>query len=161
MPEYITVGLGELKFSNNPEDVLVAYGLGSCLGIGMFDPKKGFAGLLHAVLPEPPDGRVDQNTKYVNSGIKTLYKEFCDAGANPRNLILRMAGGANMLTAPGFTQSFNIGTRNIDSAYATLSGLNLAISSEEVGGTSGRTVRFYVRDGRMTIRTIGNNEREV
>ena len=82
------------------------------------------------------------------------------AGANRNRLVIRMAGGANMLVAPGFRQSFNIGSRNVDAAYATLASLQLPLFSQEVGGNSGRTVRFYISDGHMTIRTMGNQERE-
>jgi len=39
--------------------------------------------------------------------------------------------------------------------------LKMSLAGKEVGGTSGRTVKFYVKDGRMTIRSIGNQEREV
>jgi chemotaxis protein CheD len=72
-----------------------------------------------------------------------------------------MAGGANMLVAPGFSQNLNIGARNVEAAYAALQALRLKLSGQDVGGNIGRTVRFYVANGRMTIRTIGNQEREV
>jgi chemotaxis protein CheD len=66
-----------------------------------------------------------------------------------------------MLTAPGFSKTFNIGTRNVEAAHEVLQRLRLRLVSEEVGGTIGRTVRFYVCDGRMTIRTVGNQERVI
>jgi len=161
MPEFLTVGLGELKISHTIGDVLVAYGLGSCLGIGMYDPQMHLAGLLHAVLPESPNGKTESSFKYVDSGIMAMLEELAKNGANRNRLIIRMAGGANMLVAPGFSQSFNIGNRNVDAAYETMKRLKLKILSQEVGGTIGRTVRFYTHDGRMTIRTVGNQEREI
>jgi chemotaxis protein CheD len=157
----IAVGLGELQISRSPQDVLVAYGLGSCVGVGMYDPAARVAGLLHAVLPNHPNGGSDQAAKYVDSGILTLMVQILKAGAERHRLVIRMAGGANMLVAPGFSQTFNIGSRNVDAAMATLGTLNLRIASQEVGGNTGRTLRFYVADGRMTIRTIGNQEREI
>ncbi|MFZ5808887.1 MAG: chemotaxis protein CheD [Chloroflexota bacterium] len=161
MQDNLAVGLGEIKLSRNPDDVLVAYGLGSCVGIGMYDPQVRVAALLHAVLPDSPNGAVERSPKYVSSGIEMMLEEMMKHGAQPSRLIIRMAGGANMLAAPGFAQTFNIGTRNVEAAYETLKKFRLKIASQEVGGTSGRTVRFYVRDGRMTIRTVGNQEREV
>jgi chemotaxis protein CheD len=161
MSDIVNVGLGEIKVSRNLEDVLVAYGLGSCLGIGMYDPDQKIAGLLHAVLPNHPNGRIDKNPRFVDSGIEALLTQLSEAGMNTNQLIIRMAGGANMLTAPGFQQSFNIGVRNVEIAYLTLKNLNLKITSQEVGGNIGRTVRFYVNGGRMTIRTVGNQEREI
>ncbi len=161
MQDSLAVGLGEYKISRNVEDVLVAYGLGSCLGIGMYDPQLRLAGLLHAVLPASPNGVVEKSAKYVTSGIEILLGEMVNAGAIPSRIIVRMAGGANMLTAPGFSNSFNIGTRNVEAAHEMFQRFRLRLVSEEVGGTIGRTVRFYVRDGRMTIRTVGNQEREI
>jgi chemotaxis protein CheD len=160
MQNTITVGLGELKISRDPQDVLVAYGLGSCLGIGFYDPRIHLAGLLHALLPNHPNDLNDQNPRYVDTGIRTLLAQMIEAGAERSRIVIRMAGGANMLVAPGFTNSFTIGTRNVETAYATFSQLKLSLASQEVGGTIGRTVRFYIPDGRMTIRTMGNQERE-
>jgi len=161
MKDSIPVGLGEIKISQDPEDILVAYGLGSCVAIGMADPQIPIAGLLHAVLPYNPNGNVSSSPKYVNNGLELLFKELISRNAHPARLIIRVAGGANMLNAPGFTQSFNIGSRNVEATYETLQRLKLKVTSQEVGGTIGRTVRFYVRDGKMTIRTLGNQEREI
>ncbi|MGB9674359.1 MAG: chemotaxis protein CheD, partial [Anaerolineales bacterium] len=146
MNDNLAVSLGEIKISRDPEDVLIAFGLGSCVGIGMADPQLHIAGLLHAVLPYNPNGATSPSPKYVADGIQLLLNEMIKLGAVPNRLIVRMAGGANMLVAPGFTQSFNIGTRNVEAAYETLRKLNLKLTSQEVGGTAGRTVRFYVRD---------------
>jgi chemotaxis protein CheD len=157
----LAVGLGELKVSADPQDVLVAYGLGSCIGIGMFDPLVRVGGLLHAILPTHPDGGMDQAAKYVDSGIRALLDNLVRRGADRNRLFVRMAGGANMLVAPGFSQALNIGSRNTEVALSVLSNLRLRVAGQEVGGNTGRTVRFYVGDGRMTIRTIGNQEREI
>ncbi|MBN1537692.1 MAG: chemotaxis protein CheD [Anaerolineales bacterium] len=161
MEKIITVGLGEYALSQDPQDILVAYGLGSCVGISMYDQRLCLAGLLHALLPIHPVGSNDSYARYVDTGINVLIDEMIKKGADRFRLVVRMAGGANMLTAPGFTGSFNIGTRNVEAAFTTLNDLKMKISGKEVGGTSGRTVKFYVKDGRMTIRSIGNQEREV
>ncbi|HSO27515.1 MAG TPA: chemotaxis protein CheD [Anaerolineales bacterium] len=159
----LSVGLGEIVVSKDPQDILVAYGLGSCLGIGMHDPQTGITGLLHAILPSSTQNgaKIEQPGKYVDSGIKSMLALLQENGAQRSRLIVRVAGGANMLTAPGFAQVMNIGLRNIETALAVFGALQLTIASREVGGHVGRTVRFYVTDGRMTIRTAGNQEREV
>ncbi|RPI21141.1 MAG: chemotaxis protein CheD [Chloroflexota bacterium] len=157
----ISVGLGEEKISRLPTDVLVAYGLGSCLGIGMFDPISRVAGLLHAVLPDPLNGSDPNNAKYVSYGIPILIENLVKNGADPRRLVIRMAGGANMLLSPGLSQTFDIGTRNIASALATFSRLRLKLVSQDVGGNIGRTVRLYPANGRITVRMIGGIEKDI
>ncbi|MEI7848783.1 MAG: chemotaxis protein CheD [Chloroflexota bacterium] len=164
MKDPISVGLGEQVVSRDPEDVLVAYGLGSCLGISMVDPILRLSGLLHAVLPQWSSGMEPMNpasSKYVDSGIERLLASMIKEGAIKSRLIIRMAGGANMLTSPGLKNSFEIGTRNIESARVTFQRLNLILRAEDVGGNTGRTVRFYVAENRLTVRVIGEKEKEL
>jgi chemotaxis protein CheD len=97
----------------------------------------------------------------VDSGLQALVEEMARHGASRSGLVVRMAGGANMLVAPGFSQALNIGARNVEAARAVLAAHNLKLLSQDTGGHTGRTVRFYPADGRMTIRTAGNQEREV
>ena len=157
----LAVGLGEAKVSRDPQEVLVAFGLGSCVGIGMYDPQAGVAGLLHAVLPQRLNDQDANSPKYVDSGVAHLLTLLERAGAKRESLLVRMAGGANMLTAPGFKQVFNIGDRNVAAAHTTLAANALRLRSEDVGGNTGRTVRLYPGNGRMTIRVLGNQERDI
>ena len=158
MRDPISVGLGERVISRDPQDVLVAYGLGSCLGIGMIDSQTKICGLMHAVLPERTNGVDPFNAKFVDSGILGLIDDMVKAGANRNRLMVRMAGGANMLTAPGLSKTFEIGTRNIQAAYVQFEKINFRILNQDVGGNRGRTVRLYVGQARMTVRVIGEKE---
>lgn len=157
------VGLGEQAVSRSPDDVLVAYGLGSCVGVVMIDPVSHISGLLHAVLPKMGDGmNYDANpSRYVEGGVEGLIAAMVKEGANKNRLIIRIIGGANMLITSGLTRPFDIGTRNIEAARTTLSRLKMPIAVEEVGGHTGRTVRVYVADSRVTVRVIGEKEREI
>jgi chemotaxis protein CheD len=161
MGDPITVGLGQYAVSRDPDIVIVAFGLGSCVGVSMYDPQRHIGGLLHAMLPEqtmidgPADGR------YVVSGIPILLDEVIKAGALRSNLILRMAGGAMMLLSPGTPNGFEIGRRNVEAAHATLSKHRLSLTAEETGGNNGRTMRLYIGTGRVTIRAMGAAERDM
>jgi len=161
MNNSISIGLGEVKVSRDPGDVLIAYGLGSCLGIGFFDPIARTAGMLHAVLPEKLNAHDGLNAKYVSSGIDILLEMMAKAGADQRRIIVRFAGGANMLISPGLSQTFDIGTRNIAAALSKFSDLKMKVTSQDIGGNIGRTVRLYVGTGKMTVRMIGGVEREI
>jgi chemotaxis protein CheD len=160
----INVGLGEQAISRNPEDVLVAYGLGSCVGVVMVDPVTHMSGLLHAVLPKAGAGVVPGETnpyKYVESGIENMIACLIKDGANQSRFVVRVVGGANMLMSADLTRSFDIGTRNIEAARSTLSRLKIPVVAAEVGGHTGRTLRVYVANGRVTVRVIGEKEREI
>lgn len=160
MTNTLSVGLGELVISHNPEDILVAYGLGSCVGIGMFSSSKGIAGLLHAVLPENTNSD-KESTKFVDSGIPAMLDKMQKAGADLRSIQIYMAGGANMLINSSLSKSFDIGTRNAAAARALLQKLNLRLINSETGGNTGRTVRLYVATGKYSVRVIGGQEHEL
>ncbi len=161
MGNSISVGLGEQVISHGTDDVLVAYGLGSCIAVGMVDPVHKISGLIHCVLPERLNETDPASPKYVDSGIEGLLDGMMRAGADPRQLVVRMAGGANMLAALTTGSSFDIGTRNIQSAYRVLDRLKLKLRAEQVGGNTGRTVRLYVHDGRMTVRMVSGVEQDL
>jgi len=119
------------------------------------------AGLLHAILPAHPNGSKDLSAKYVDSGVLQMIEQLVKAGAVPKRMIVRMVGGANMLVAPGFSQVLNIGSRNIEAAQSILAAQNFRLANQDVGGHIGRTVRLYVADGRMTVRSVGSQERDI
>jgi chemotaxis protein CheD len=160
MTNSLSVGLGELVISHDPEDVLVAYGLGSCVGIAMYNPVTKTGGLLHAVLPERFDNGSDSPTKFVNTGIPVLLEKIKSNGST-NNILIYMAGGANMLINTQLSKTFDIGTRNVASALQMFDKMKLSLRNSELGGNIGRTVRLYIASGHMTVRVIGGTEKEL
>jgi chemotaxis protein CheD len=161
MSDPISVGLGEQVVSKNPADVLVAYGLGSCVGVGMFDPVRRVSGLIHAVLPQRLNGTDPVSPKYVDSGLEGLLAEMVRAGADRNRLVIKMVGGANMLMTASLSNMFDIGSRNVNMAHEVLQRLGLRLQAERVGGHTGRTVHLYVATGRMTVRMVGGKEEDL
>ena len=56
------------------------------------------------------------------------------------------------LMTPG---SMQMGERNIVAARDVLRRIGIPVMREAVGGGSGRSVRFYVGDGRVEVRSVG------
>lgn len=158
MSQILSVGLGEAVVSNDPRAVLVAYGLGSCLGVAIYDSVSRLAGLLHAVLPINGNGHQDNPYKYVDSGIQALIEAMEAAGGQRRYFIVKLVGGANMLLSSTLSHTFEIGTRNVQAAYRVLETLNLKVTGAEVGGNVGRTVKLFVESGKLVVRQIGGIE---
>ncbi len=161
MQNNIAVGLGEIKISDDPDTVLVAFGLGSCVGIGFYDPVKGIGGMLHAVLPLSTSGRDDSPAKYVDTGIALLMKQLVEKGLVVNRSKLYVIGGANILISNNDSTPFDIGTRNIKSAEEVLEKLKLKPNAKDTGGHNGRTFRLYIGEGRATIRTMGEKEKDI
>lgn len=162
----VAVGLGEYKISQNPAEVLVAYGLGSCVGVGVYDPHLHLGGLLHAILPERLNGAPSLNgapphaSKYVDSGLTTLLEQLRQAGARWERLQVRLVGGAKMIDVFDTYKTMPIGERNVLVAQNLLAARRIKIQAQEVGGNAGRTLRLYIASGRMTVRSMGQPERE-
>lgn len=156
-----TVPIGEIVVSGTLDDVLVAYGVGSCVAICLYDPVVQVGGMLHALLPSAPGG--DRNggkpAKFVDQGAELLVKELQELGAKPRRVLAQYCGGAQVLNTPGFNGALNIGERNVLAAQMTLEAAGLRVQAQDTGGHIGRTVRFYIADGRVTLRSLGRRER--
>lgn len=158
----LPVGMGDLQASRDPSTVLVAYGLGSCIGVCMYDPVVLIGGLAHVMLPSSREVQGWQtSSKFADCAIAQLIEKMTRLGSGPRRLQARIAGGARMLTAPGFGDSFNIGQRNIESVRSTLQLHGIPLLSADTGGTRGRTMAMHIGTGRITVRTIGEREIEL
>ncbi len=155
-----TVSIGEIVVSDVPEDVLIAYGLGSCVAVCLYDPVARVGGMLHALLPSTSAAnRVDGTpAKYVDQGVPLLVDSVLQRGGLLSRLAVWLAGGGQVLSIPGFDQALNIGERNVLAAEAALRALGLRIQARATGGQVGRTVKLYVANGRVTVKTLGQPE---
>lgn len=145
------VGIAELRIARAPE-VLKAYGLGSCLAVTLFDPLPGIGGLVHCLLPHRRAGDADSMAhKYVDAAIHGMVAELTLAGADPRRLQAKIAGGANMFETEYVTVMNSIGMRNARSARETLLACAIPLVAEDVGGNRGRTVEFDLATGRLLV----------
>jgi len=156
-----TVSIGEMVASNDGDDVLVAYGLGSCVAVCLYDETARVGGMLHALLPAAPDGAGAQSmpTKFVQQGVPLLIRSVLGMGARTSRLVVQLFGGAQMLSAPGFKNSLNIGERNVQTAEAVLKAAGLRVRAQATGGQVGRTVRLQVADGQVVVKTRGKEQK--
>lgn len=157
------VGLGELVVCSSPGHVLACYGLGSCIGLALYDPVAHVGAMVHVVLPDSSlsRGREALPGKFADTGVKAALDEVLKAGANRLRLVARAAGGAQMFSLPGGTQKLDIGARNIEAVKAALDGYRIRLAAEDVGGNYGRTLQLFIGTGRLLVSTVGRGEREL
>jgi chemotaxis protein CheD len=156
------VGMGEIKISAQATDVLVAYGLGSCVAVCMYDAVSHTAGLLHAVLPGSASSRAGETsnaTKYVEEGITALLEQMQRHGSLKSNIKTYLCGGAHLLNSPGFKDMPQIGKRNAATAEAFLAAKGMRIYGQDTGGSAGRTVKLYPSNGLILVKTLGQGEK--
>jgi len=158
----ITVGLGEIQASRQPGDVLVAYGLGSCVGIASYDPILRAGALAHVMLPEALNGAGRQvSAKFATEAIPLILEALKKLGCSSPRLIWKMAGGAQVLAVPGMDSRMLIGERNVAMVRSVMQRLGLAIAAEDTGGRYGRTMQLFIDSGKVTVRSVGGIQREL
>lgn len=106
------VGVADMKVSNNLEESIITYSLGSCIGLVIYDPVVKVGGILHYMLPESSIDKAKAAARpymFADSGIPRLFKTAYNLGAVKQRMKIYVAGGAEILDQSGF---FNIGKRN-------------------------------------------------
>jgi chemotaxis protein CheD len=151
----ISVRMGELATSTEAETVLVSIGLGSCIGLALVDAGAGVAGLAHIMLPGPGEGASRPPGTFADSGVAALLDAVLALGASRVRLTAVIVGGAQMFGSAGKIQ---VGTRNEEAVRAALAGVRLPVVAADTGGGSGRTIRVYLDETRVTARVAGGRE---
>ena len=81
MGETIKVGMADLKVAHAP-DSLTTLGLGSCIGLTLYDPVAKVGGLVHFMLPDSTKLKNNTNiAKFGDTGIKELLRVVLAEGA--------------------------------------------------------------------------------
>ncbi|RJP19965.1 MAG: chemotaxis protein CheD [Candidatus Omnitrophota bacterium] len=151
----ITVGISDMKVSNDKSAIIVTYSLGSCVGLTLYDPAVGVGGMIHCLLPlsKANPNRAQQNPQmFVDSGIPVLLAELSKFGAQKNRLIAKVAGAGNFLQA---NDMFKTGERNYTVLRKVLWKNNILIKGEDVGGSIPRTMTLYMKTGTTTIKSRG------
>ena len=151
----IKVGMADLKHTRHP-GVLVTLGLGSCVGIALYDRKTKMIGLAHIMLPWSEQAKNNSNkAKFADTGIQQLFSYMLESGSKKGNIVAKIAGGAQMFSFSQANDMIRVGQRNVEATKEVLQGLGIPIVSEDTGGNYGRTIEFYSDDGRLMVKTIG------
>ena len=135
--------------------VLVTLGLGSCIGIALYDKFSKVGGLVHIMLPENPGSK--KNVKYADTGIPFLIEELNNLGAKKRRLTAKIVGGAGMFKSESGDSVMQIGKRNIIAVKETLKDLDIKIIGSDVGKDYGRSMYFYLDDGRVEVKSFSKD----
>ena len=155
LDEMIKVGMADLKTCKSP-GVLTTLGLGSCVGVALYDPVSKVSGLLHCMLPDSTQFKNNSNVaKYADSGIDELISQIINLGASRSRLVAKIAGGAQMFAMKTNNDTLRVGERNVEAVKKKLSGLNIRLLSEDCGLNYGRTVEFYSETGEYVIKSVG------
>lgn len=155
MGQMIKVGMADLNLCSAP-DAITTLGLGSCVGIVLYDATKKLSGMVHVMLPDSTQIRNNQNrAKFADTGIDALLEEMLKLGANRRCITAKIAGGAQMFAFSTNNDMLRVGERNVEASKRKLAQLGIPILAEDTGATYGRTIEFYPENGNLIIKAVG------
>lgn len=149
------VDIAMMKVTRAPAQ-LYSLGLGSCIGVAIYDPAAKIGGLIHILLPtcQGFENGNHTRTKFADSGITDLVEALVKEGASKTRMKAKMAGGASMFTMNGTSSVHEVGKRNIQSSRDTLKRLGIELVAHDTGGNKGRTIYFDIETGQLTIKTV-------
>lgn len=161
MNNTIQVGIAELKTGKSPEKI-ITIGLGSCVGVTLYDPINKIGGMVHIMLPNSKEIKNNDNVaKFADTGIPKLLQEVIKKGAKKNNIVAKMAGGAQMFNLSTNNNALRIGDRNIIATKKILQELNIPIKANDTGQNYGRTIILDLNTGGLLVRSIGKSEKQI
>jgi chemotaxis protein CheD len=154
----IVVGMADLKVAKAPT-VLTTLGLGSCVGITLYDRSKKIGGMAHCMLPTYKGFEGQNIAKFVDSAVVELINQLVRIGASRNALVAKITGGAHMFGRSQNNDLLKIGERNAAAGLAILKQLSIPVQANDTGGTHGRTIELDMENGALKIRTVGAGEK--
>ena len=156
----IAVPTAQVVVTKNANAILIAYGLGTCIGLAATDGR--VAGLAHILLPDSEGRTADpkEPARFADTGVDALLAALQSAGASMARLVFKMAGGASVLGTTN-AEKFKIGERNAEAVRERLAHHGHSLAVVETGGTVGRTLEVHLGAGKMFIRTAATPAREI
>ncbi|OLN22768.1 chemotaxis protein CheD [Domibacillus antri] len=160
--DVVKVGIADLNVVKPPGTIRTS-GLGSCVGVVLYDETARVAGMVHVMLPDSSLAKSNMKNaaKFANTGVPALINELTKIGARPSRLKAKIAGGAQMFQFKSGSDLMKIGPRNVDAVKEQLKAARIPILAEDVGGNSGRTIEFDPSTSILHIRTVNKGEQQL
>ena len=160
--QVIKVGIAQMDIVKVPNTIRTS-GLGSCVGVVLYDEVKHVAGMIHIMLPDSTLGRSGalNVAKFADTGITALIEKLAAEGVQKYSLKAKIAGGAQMFQFTTDKDTMRIGPRNVEAVKEELKKHGIRLVSEDTGGNSGRTIEFDPGTCKLNIRTVNQGVSEI
>ncbi|HCW53662.1 MAG TPA: chemotaxis protein CheD [Clostridium sp.] len=151
----VKVGIADLNLVLDPGSIMTI-GLGSCIGIALYDKSLKIAGLAHIMLPDSTQFKSANNPmKFADLAIPILIERMEKQGCKKRGIVAKIAGGASMFNFSDKSIISDIGKRNSEAVKKSLNANGIPIIAEEIGGNKGRTMILNASDGKVIVKIVG------
>ncbi len=153
MKDKVCIGIASRVITQDKNKILYAPNLGSCLGVSVYDKANGLGGLVHCLLPLSKDNPLKAKKNpfmYVDTGVLVLIEEMLERGAKKDDLVIHVAGGANINDKNNF---FMVGKKNFIVLRKFLWKNHLLIKDKDIGGSSFRTMSLFIETGKVKVKS--------
>ena len=155
MSKDIVVGIAEYRIACWP-DKIITLGLGSCVGICIYDTLSMIGGMAHIMLPDSNQLQKEiRPEKFANLAIPKMVSDLEAAGVVIGNMAAKIAGGASMFRFLLNSREMDIGKRNVIAVRKSLKHLGIPILAEDIGGHTSRTMVLDLKHKIVMIRRVG------
>lgn len=152
--EYTYVGLGDFNVVKSP-GILITMSLGSCVGVVLYDSAAKIGGLAHIMLPDSSLSKIHTDKKkFADTGIRLMIDDMIKHGANKSCIISKIAGGAHMFESSMPDPMMGICDKNVETVKKVLVEEKIKIAAEDTGKNYGRTLEFYTETGKLIVKTV-------
>lgn len=160
--QIVKVGIADMNIAKAPDKIRTS-GLGSCVGVVLYDERSTTVGMIHVMLPDSSLGRAEaiNIAKFADTGIPAMVEQLKIEGIQPYKLRAKIAGGAQMFQFSSTSETMRIGPRNVEAVKEYLKKFSIPIVAEDTGGNSGRTIEFDPTTKLLNIRTVNQGVRDI
>jgi len=152
------VGMAEAITVSSPAK-LITLGLGSCIGLVIYDEIAKIAAMAHIMLPDSRGNKGHEKPgKFADLAIPLLVDELLKKNAQKERLKAKYAGGAQMfanITSGGGADFLAVGVRNATETLAFLNKFKIKVIASDTGGNKGRTVEFNTETWMLSVKVLG------
>lgn len=145
------------------QGIIITVGLGSCVGIALYDFATRAGGLAHILLSDSTQfknkGEFFNKAKFADTAIPFLVSEMEKIGANKTRFQAKVAGGSQLFAFQ--KKNVSVGDKNVEAVIRILKEMGIPIVALDVGGNYGRTMRLFLDSGKVLISTVGKGEKEL
>ncbi|MCT4613014.1 MAG: chemotaxis protein CheD [Clostridia bacterium] len=159
--QVVKVGMADLNLIKG-EGMITTLGLGSCVGISLYDPLTKVAGMAHIMLPDSTQIKNNDNKfKFADTATVILIDKMIELGASKSRITAKLAGGAQMFSFANDSDIMKVGERNVIASKEALKKAGIKIIAEDTGKDYGRTIQLFAEDGKLIVKTIGKGTIEL
>ena len=144
------------------EATLIQTVLGSCVAAALWNPRLKIGAMCHGALPHCPEHLelsldLTPRLRYVDYSIRYLRERLDALGTRPKELEVKLFGGADVLPASQPRLRDTVGYQNCMAALHAVEECGLRLIVTDLGGAEGRLIYFRSDTGEVFLQRLGSS----